>query len=403
MIRCVSSFPKRLVNPTLTALLLLVIRDAVGQQITCMSGAVVKKTASGKQYCDCSAILAKDLLAGKLCQRQATQFCANGGTGTSTLAFCTNGGTCKSLPSNDNQGHPGCDCVNNFWGPHCEYSQDDLVSSSTEATNGPVRKSEKPEGVGVAIFAALAFFIITVAFLVKKRRQAKRNKAEIPEAITVTADLDPDGSSTMQGALLIRKKDMKSTIVSSPQINHEAFDDNDGILGAPTIEQSINRNAFDDNDGVLSTPRQEAFRHSVLTTNNGPADEEVITFVSEDETMNSPPIADGSFVIDSDDGEGAISTEKDEDEEQPGLQPTQKLTFDKDSVNSSALLSPKEGIVSPARGILSSPHSTGSVPAKDSIASPAGSMVASPHASSFSFDESTRNGQPVSPSSDEIV
>lgn len=265
-------------------------------------------------------------------------------------------------------------------------------------------KSEKPEGVGVAIFAALAFFIITVAFLVKKRRHEKRNKAEIPEAITITAELDPDGSSTMQGALLIRKKDLKNTIVSSPQINHEAFDDNDGILGAPTIEQSINRNAFDDNDGVLSTPRQEAFRHSSFTTSDGPADEEVVTFVSEDETKNSTPIADGSFVIDSDDGEGAISTEKDEDEEQPGIQPTRNLTLDKDAANSSGLLSPKQEIVSPARGILSSPHSTGSAPAKDSIVSPAGSMLASPpQASSFSFDGSSRNGQPVSPSSDEIV
>lgn len=105
MIRGVSSFPKLLLNPTLAVLLILLIRDAVGQQITCMNGAVVKKTASGKQYCDCSAILAKDLLAGKLCQRQATQFCVNGGTGISALAFCTNGGACKSLPSsNEYQG-----------------------------------------------------------------------------------------------------------------------------------------------------------------------------------------------------------------------------------------------------------------------------------------------------------
>lgn len=102
-----------------------------GGQITCMTGAVVKQNKSGQEYCDCSAVMSRDILAGKLvskqsnildffswkhlncsctgcpikqkCERQATQFCLYGGTGASSPAFCTNGGTCKSINYNQNQ------------------------------------------------------------------------------------------------------------------------------------------------------------------------------------------------------------------------------------------------------------------------------------------------------------
>jgi hypothetical protein len=40
-----------------------------GGQLTCMNGAVVKQNKSGQQYCDCSAVMARDILAGKLVSR----------------------------------------------------------------------------------------------------------------------------------------------------------------------------------------------------------------------------------------------------------------------------------------------------------------------------------------------
>lgn len=50
----------------LLIIIVLLSNRVEGGQITCMSGAVVKQTTSGQEYCDCSAVKAKDILAGKL-------------------------------------------------------------------------------------------------------------------------------------------------------------------------------------------------------------------------------------------------------------------------------------------------------------------------------------------------
>jgi hypothetical protein len=42
-----------------------------GGQLTCMTGAVVKQSKSGQEYCDCSAVMSRDILAGKLVSKQS--------------------------------------------------------------------------------------------------------------------------------------------------------------------------------------------------------------------------------------------------------------------------------------------------------------------------------------------
>ncbi len=290
--------------------------------------------------------------------------------------------------------HPGCDCINNFWGPHCEYSPDELLSTTTPtaaAASGsavPKRKFDKPEGYGAVIFAALALVIIVVAFLIKNRRLQKANRGEATEIEAAAAELDPDGSSTMQGATLVTTEQVKTTINNndrSPSINHSAFDDNDGILAPPTIEESINRNAFDDNDGILgppstttsisnsrefnlkdtwSPPTQRDFPQAFGPSISTDEEEEVITFngVNNDYNMNSspPPIGHNSFAIDSDDSplveEEKTIANQEGDEEQPPTT-SQNFIIDYETLNSPAEshISPKGSIQSPQRAVSSSP------------------------------------------------
>jgi len=370
-----------------------------GGQLTCMNGAVVKQNKSGQQYCDCSAVMARDILAGKLCEHQATQFCLYGGTGASSSAFCTNGGTCKSVNYNQNQVHPGCDCINNHWGPHCEYSQDELYSAtnptatSTSTTPPSIheRKFDNPEGFGAVIFAALVLVVVVIAFLIHRKRSQKKSVDEESVVIPATeADLDPDGSSTMQGATLITTEQMKSVINNNdrvPPINYAAFDDNDGILGPPTVEEVINRGAFDANDGILgpptnidvredadlqnswSPPTQKDFPQALVAQSiSTDDDEEFITFsgTNKDEfsmTSSPTPVGRNSFAIDSDDSplteedQGIFHQEGDEEQPPSNMQPSShKFAIDYETLNApESTISPKGSVQSPTRAVVSSP------------------------------------------------
>ncbi len=239
----------------------------------------------------------------------------------------------------------------------------------------------------------------------------KANRGEAAEIEATAAELDPDGSSTMQGATLVTTEQVKTIINSNdrgPSINHSAFDDNDGILAPPTIEEAINRNAFDDNDGILGPPPTTttisnsrefnlkdtwippterdfppALGHSASTDE----EEEVITFngANNDYNINTspPPIGHNSFAIDSDDSplmeeEKAIANQEG-DEEQP-LATSQNFIIDYETLNS-----PAESHISP-KGSIQSPQHPGS-------SSP---ILASPNAPSPGLF-------PDSPSSTEIV
>jgi hypothetical protein len=294
--------------------------------------------------------------------------------------------------------HPGCDCINNFWGPHCEYSQDDLYSTANPASTSTTptvhkRKFDKPEGLGAVIFAALVLVVIVVAFLIQRRRSQKMSLGE--ESIVTSgmgADLDPDGSSTMQGATLITTEQMKSVINNNdpvPSINHAAFDDNDGILGPSTVEEVINRGAFDVNDGILGPPTTTGIREdtdlqeswSPPTQKDFPQplvaqsistddDEEFITFSGNDKdedefnmTSSPTPLGRNSFAIDSDDSplteedQGIYHHEGDEEQPPSNMQPfNHKFAIDYDTLNApESSISPKGSLQSPTSAIVSSP------------------------------------------------
>jgi hypothetical protein len=73
------------------------------------------------RYCDCDS--AEALVAGLMCQYEATVICTTGQKLEDvTDQYCVNGGQCIALVDAGDS-HPGCICETDTWeGKHCEYS-----------------------------------------------------------------------------------------------------------------------------------------------------------------------------------------------------------------------------------------------------------------------------------------
>jgi hypothetical protein len=73
------------------------------------------------RYCDCDS--AEALVAGLMCQYQATAICTTGqNLEEVTDQYCVNGGQCNALVGAGDS-HPGCICDTDTWeGKHCEFS-----------------------------------------------------------------------------------------------------------------------------------------------------------------------------------------------------------------------------------------------------------------------------------------
>jgi hypothetical protein len=68
--------------------------------------------------CDCST--ASKSFAGASCQHAATDMCTVGAVGLGqSRFFCVNNGLCKAYVSSS-ENDPGCNCVDDWTGPHCE-------------------------------------------------------------------------------------------------------------------------------------------------------------------------------------------------------------------------------------------------------------------------------------------
>lgn len=113
----------------------------------CFNGAtcVTRKMSDGttRNFCDCTTANAGDKsYAGLRCESESTSFCSklpnhNGHT------FCVNGGSCKA------DSHLGCECLDGFNGPICEFR--DSLMEDTECTltcqnNGVCRNGAKDVG-----------------------------------------------------------------------------------------------------------------------------------------------------------------------------------------------------------------------------------------------------------------
>jgi len=91
-------------------------------EYACFHGAKCVAGVEGSS-CDCQVgSTSLEKLAGKFCEHQSTTICTSGGGG---FAFCVNDGTCVDVIDENNEEHPGCDCSEEFYGPHCEFIKRD--------------------------------------------------------------------------------------------------------------------------------------------------------------------------------------------------------------------------------------------------------------------------------------
>lgn len=85
------------------------------------------------RYCDCDT--AETLVAGLMCQYEATSICTVDGDNhieQVTDQYCVNEGQCTSLVDNG-QSHPGCICEAGVWeGAHCEYAHGILLDDALD-------------------------------------------------------------------------------------------------------------------------------------------------------------------------------------------------------------------------------------------------------------------------------
>ena len=85
------------------------------------------------RYCDCDT--ADTLVAGLMCQYEATSICMVDGDNNIeqvTDQYCVNDGQCASLVDNG-ESHPGCICEVGVWeGTHCEYAHGALLDDALD-------------------------------------------------------------------------------------------------------------------------------------------------------------------------------------------------------------------------------------------------------------------------------
>jgi len=130
------------------------------------------------QYtCDCAVSWSTQTShAGKSCQYEATSYCE--GPGEGKHSFCTNNGVCKSTILSSGA-HPGCECVNGFFGDFCEKSSSKNVLGIA---------SKVFLGFILSLFAVLTiFFSVSYARRgsYKKTRGHVRFPVEIPQEVHV--------------------------------------------------------------------------------------------------------------------------------------------------------------------------------------------------------------------------
>ena len=83
------------------------------------------------RYCDCDS--AEALVAGLMCQYEATSICIKDqNLEQVTDQYCVNGGQCIALVGTGDS-HPGCICETDTWeGKHCEFSHGLLLDDSLD-------------------------------------------------------------------------------------------------------------------------------------------------------------------------------------------------------------------------------------------------------------------------------
>jgi hypothetical protein len=143
--------------------------------------------------CNCSGsdvIPGAAFFAGQHCEHRVHDICTddiNSAHGL-PLSFCVNGGICKSHVA-AGEPHPGCNCVKDFVGPHCELRESVHIKNSelprswnsdnmAGSTSNTFHREESLQRSGI-IIAIVILLVLAFAFLVVRlRRRRHRQKHE---------------------------------------------------------------------------------------------------------------------------------------------------------------------------------------------------------------------------------
>lgn len=151
---------------------------------------------SSKFECDCNFSFQqlKKVVAGSLCQYEATMFCMVGKKDDSTpvkntISFCTNNGTCKQMIKFGDS-HQGCDCPDGFEGSYCEFRNGGKRHKKISNTSRDIVRS-KMAGIIMAVIA-LGVFVFLGIVVYRRYRERERERALVMGAVGATAELEFD-------------------------------------------------------------------------------------------------------------------------------------------------------------------------------------------------------------------
>jgi len=193
-------------------------RGRNGEDHFCLHGSTCLYDSNGEPYCDCDDAKARidgkleTTFGGKSCEHPASDICMvnsspenddeNNRNRKSSpiqpLYFCVNKGVCRGFVTASDP-DPGCDCTDDWTGPHCEihFTQllvidDDNFYSTTK--DGP----KKGLVVGLTLLLLLSLFI-----LIRYARRLSRT----------TSTSHVDGLEGMAGTNIARKDDDEDGVV----------------------------------------------------------------------------------------------------------------------------------------------------------------------------------------------
>lgn len=179
--------------------------DVCGQgEHLCLHGS--KCVSDGEFHaCDCSNADQggdSEVFAGRSCEHKATDICTKGELEPGKpLSFCTNSGTCKKQVSPD-EPHPGCDCSEEWMGPHCELRASsepgpDQSASATNSYNIGANESQSSGRNGFLIVEIIFLVLCLVLFAAlilsgfSRYVENKKRQAATAESVNFINDQEP--------------------------------------------------------------------------------------------------------------------------------------------------------------------------------------------------------------------
>ncbi|KAL3920110.1 MAG: hypothetical protein SGILL_003424 [Bacillariaceae sp.] len=218
------------------------------EEHVCLHGSTCVEHENGQHSCDCSdadEIVGKNekpLFAGDSCQYTGTDICTIGeGYPGEPLYFCVNGGSCNAQVTSD-QPDPGCQCPDDYVGPHCETLT--RVSSERSSSSGNAAK------IAGAIMAVFAIAVVAITVAVRMTRYKSAAAVEEPSSSSGTgtpfprrrrrkagyggSNMAPGRTTSRASSPIVSSSDpMASGFALPPDDEPEGEDAIDGILKEP--------------------------------------------------------------------------------------------------------------------------------------------------------------------------